>query len=113
MGAATLRPSARTRRVSMSGQFSAGDSPGEMVNAADTPGPTPAFRRLPHVEHAGRVAEAIPRPTVFGAQPLVERAKEVLAEEFPTLVPQVAIHLPDEKEKRHGQAVAAASLPAL
>jgi len=35
----------------------------------------------------------------------------VLREEFPELA--VRIHMPDEKEKRHGQAMAAASLPVI
>jgi hypothetical protein len=33
--------------------------------------------------------------------------------EFPELAEKIACHIPDEKQKRHGQAVAAASLPAL
>jgi hypothetical protein len=36
-----------------------------------------------------------------------------LAAEFPTLAAQIRFHMPDEKDKRHGQAIAAASLPAL
>ena len=40
-------------------------------------------------------------------------AQRVLREEFPELAGRVALHMPDEKEKRHGQAMAAASLPAL
>ena len=51
--------------------------------------------------------------TGTGGARIVERAREVLATEFPAFATRVAIHLPDEKEKRHGQAVAAASLPAL
>jgi hypothetical protein len=37
----------------------------------------------------------------------------VLRREFPTLAGQVAFHMPDEKQKRHGQAMAAASLALL
>jgi hypothetical protein len=48
-----------------------------------------------------------------GGDVLVKGAKEVLAGEFPVLLEKVAFHIPDEKEKRHGQAVAAASLPAI
>ena len=33
--------------------------------------------------------------------------------EFPELTGKIAFHIPDEKDKRHGQAVAAASLPAI
>jgi hypothetical protein len=36
-----------------------------------------------------------------------------LKEEFPKLAARIAFHIPDEKEKRHGQAVAAASLPSI
>jgi hypothetical protein len=42
---------------------------------------------------------------------IVENAKAVLREQFPELA--IACYLPDEKEKRHGQAMAAASLPLL
>jgi hypothetical protein len=36
----------------------------------------------------------------------------VLRAEFPALAGQIWLRTPDEKDKRHGQAVAAASLPA-
>ena len=39
--------------------------------------------------------------------------KEALQMEFPELAAQIAFHIPDEKDKRHGQAIAAASLPDL
>ncbi len=39
------------------------------------------------------------------------KAEEVLRTEFPEL--KIQLRVPDEKTKRHGQAVAAASLPAL
>jgi len=35
----------------------------------------------------------------------------VLAQEFPQLREQIRISMPDEKLKRHGQVIAAASLP--
>jgi hypothetical protein len=35
----------------------------------------------------------------------------VLQVEFPELAGRIAFHLPGETEKRHGQAIAAASLP--
>ena len=38
---------------------------------------------------------------------------DVLNVEFPDLAGQIAFHVPDEHDKRHGQAIAAASLPAL
>src|SRR5262249_28087786 len=40
-------------------------------------------------------------------------AKEVLKAEFPALFDRINFHVPDEHEKRHGQAVAAASLPTI
>lgn len=46
-----------------------------------------------------------------GGDVIIEGAKEVLADEFPELARRSTFHVPDEKEKRHGQAVAAASLP--
>jgi hypothetical protein len=35
----------------------------------------------------------------------------VMREEFPEM--KIKFHMPDEKEKRHGQAIAAASLPSI
>ncbi|MCP5534927.1 MAG: ROK family protein [Akkermansiaceae bacterium] len=48
-----------------------------------------------------------------GGQIMIDAAKEVLNAEFPALAKQINITQPDEKMKRHGQAVAAASLPAI
>ena len=48
-----------------------------------------------------------------GGDIIIAGAKEVLKTEFPQLAGKIAFHIPDEKEKRHGQAVAAASLPKL
>lgn len=46
-----------------------------------------------------------------GGNIIIEGAKDVLKTEFPELAKRIAFHVPDEKDKRHGQAVAAASLP--
>jgi predicted NBD/HSP70 family sugar kinase len=46
-----------------------------------------------------------------GGSVILEKANEVLAAEFPALAQQIEIVTPNEKDKRHGQAVAAASLP--
>ncbi len=46
-----------------------------------------------------------------GGQIIIDKAEEVLSTEFPEL--KIQLRVPDEKTKRHGQAVAAASLPAL
>lgn len=48
-----------------------------------------------------------------GGDLILAVAGKVLKEEFPQLAEQVRFHIPDEKEKRHGQAIAAASLPAI
>jgi predicted NBD/HSP70 family sugar kinase len=48
-----------------------------------------------------------------GGEVIVSRAREVLRAEFPGLAERLSLHLPDEKSKRVGQAVAAASLPRL
>ena len=48
-----------------------------------------------------------------GGEIIIAGAKEVLQMEFPELADKIAFHIPDEKQKRHGQAVAAASLPAI
>jgi predicted NBD/HSP70 family sugar kinase len=46
-----------------------------------------------------------------GGKIIVDKANEVLAAEFPRTAARVRIHLLDEKSRRVGQAVAAASLP--
>ena len=46
-----------------------------------------------------------------GGEVILAGAREVLEVEFPELADRIAFHIPDEKDKRHGQAVAAASLP--
>jgi predicted NBD/HSP70 family sugar kinase len=48
-----------------------------------------------------------------GGDLLLEGAKKVLEVEFPELLEKITLHLPDEKIRRVGQSVAAASLPAL
>src|SRR5205085_12480742 len=48
-----------------------------------------------------------------GGDIILNGAKEVLRVEFPELAGKIQFHIPSEKDKRHGQAVAAASLPAL
>ena len=48
-----------------------------------------------------------------GGRIIIEEANRVLADSFPNLAAAITITTPDEQMKRHGQAVAAASLPAL
>ncbi len=48
-----------------------------------------------------------------GGDDIVDGARQVLDVEFPELAGRIAFHIPDEKDKRHGQAIAAASLPAI
>lgn len=48
-----------------------------------------------------------------GGDLIVTGAREVLKTEFPELAGKIELHVPDEKLKRHGQAIAAASLPEL
>jgi predicted NBD/HSP70 family sugar kinase len=48
-----------------------------------------------------------------GAEVMLAGARQVLAVEFPELADRLELHTPDEKEKRHGQAMAAASLPVI
>lgn len=48
-----------------------------------------------------------------GGNLILDTARLVLAREFPALAQSVQLHLPGEKDRRHGQAVAAASLPRL
>ncbi len=46
-----------------------------------------------------------------GGELILEGAKDVLKAEFPDLASQIRIQLPDEKSRRVGQSIAAASLP--
>ncbi len=48
-----------------------------------------------------------------GGDLILSRATEILKQEFPEIAESVKFHTPSEQEKRHGQAVAAASLPRL
>jgi len=48
-----------------------------------------------------------------GGDLILSVAGGVLREEFPELAGTIRVHVPGEQEKRHGQAVAAASLPSL
>lgn len=48
-----------------------------------------------------------------GGEMILAQAAAVLRAEFPSLAEKIHLHIPDEKDKRHGQAIAAASLPAL
>ncbi len=48
-----------------------------------------------------------------GGAILLDQARAVLKTEFPDLHERLRFHIPDEKDKRHGQAVAAASLPVI
>ncbi len=48
-----------------------------------------------------------------GGEVICDRARGVLSAEFPGVAERVVLHLPDEKSRRIGQAVAAASLPAV
>jgi len=48
-----------------------------------------------------------------GGNLILEGAKKVLESEFPALTRRINIQLPDEKSRRVGQSIAAASLPAL
>jgi len=46
-----------------------------------------------------------------GGDVIVTGARGLLQAEFPELAGRIELHVPDEKMKRHGQAIAAASLP--
>jgi predicted NBD/HSP70 family sugar kinase len=65
------------------------------------------FYDLRHVLVLGRVTSGP------GGDAILDGAREVLRVEFPELAGRVAFHVPDEHAKRHGQAIAAASLPAI
>ncbi len=63
------------------------------------------FYDIKHVLIMGRVTSG------DGGVILLERAQEVLDKEFPELASKIQLHIPDEKARRVGQSVAAASLP--
>ena len=48
-----------------------------------------------------------------GGEIILQKADEVLRAEFPALSESIKLSTPDEQQKRHGQAVAAASLPSI
>ena len=66
-----------------------------------------SFYDLRHVLVLGRVTSGP------GGDDIVSGAERVLREEFPALARRIAFHVPNEHDKRHGQAIAAASLPAI
>jgi predicted NBD/HSP70 family sugar kinase len=63
------------------------------------------FYDLRHVLILGRVT------TGPGGDVLLKTAKDVLRQEFPEIAERVDMALPDEKSRRVGQSIAAASLP--
>ncbi len=63
------------------------------------------FYDMKHVLIMGRVTSG------EGGVILLARAQEVLDKEFPELAAKIKLHIPDEKSRRVGQSVAAASLP--
>ena len=65
------------------------------------------FYDLKHVLILGRVTSGLGGPLILNG------ANQVLHAEFPELATKVNIQLPDEKSRRVGQSIAAASLPAL
>lgn len=63
------------------------------------------FYDIKHVIIMGRVTSG------EGGTILLSRAQEVLDKEYPELAKKIQLHIPDEKSRRVGQSVAAASLP--
>ena len=63
------------------------------------------FYDIKHVLIMGRVTSG------KGGEIILDKANKVIAEEFPELAEKCQLHIPDEKSRRVGQSVAAASLP--
>ncbi len=63
------------------------------------------FYDIKHVLVMGRVTSG------EGGVLLLNRAQEVLEQEFPALATQIRLNIPDESSRRVGQSIAAASLP--
>ena len=64
-----------------------------------------AFYDLRYLLVLGRVASGV------GGDLLIEECGRILREEYPELSAKIAVMLPDEKARRVGQSIAAASLP--
>ena len=62
------------------------------------------YKPVRHIEVLGRVV------TGEGGEVILNTAKDIIKREFPELQ-NINFYEPDEREKRHGQAAAAASLP--
>ena len=65
------------------------------------------FYDIRHILLLGRVMSG------RGGELIQREATEVLADEYPEIAEKVKLHLPDEKSRRVGQSVAAASLPVI
>jgi predicted NBD/HSP70 family sugar kinase len=65
------------------------------------------FYEMKHVLILGRVTTGV------GGEILRQQAIKVLEADFPELAPRINLNLPDEANRRVGQSIAAASLPAL
>ena len=63
------------------------------------------FYEFKHLLVLGRVVSG------KGGNIMIDKAKEVLKNEFSEISKNIEIHIPDEKSRRVGQSVAAASLP--
>jgi len=48
-----------------------------------------------------------------GGELMLDKANQVLKDEFPELADKAQVQLPDEKSRRVGQSIAAASLPVI
>jgi predicted NBD/HSP70 family sugar kinase len=65
------------------------------------------YYNLRHLLILGRVTSG------EGGEIILSKARKTLIAEFPEVAEKIAFHMPGEKDKRHGQAIAAASLPSL
>ena len=68
----------------------------------------PQFARFYDIRHMLLLGRVL---TGKGGEVIISKAEEVLRDEFPELGKTISLSTPDEKMKRHGQAIAAASLP--
>ncbi len=65
------------------------------------------FYELEHILILGRVTSGP------GGEQILSQARQCLNTHYPDISREIQLHIPDEKMKRHGQAIAAASLPSL
>jgi len=99
--------------IAVQNRMAAGDTVAESIYTAigtafgHTLAHWSSFYALEHILILGRVTSG------QGGEEILFQARQCLDTHYPDISEKLQLHIPDEKMKRHGQAVAAASLPSL